>query len=122
MNTDSKYLGVSSEEVWVCGYVHVCAPLWGEELGALHGLHIWEERGSAQGEVRSCFSISPKEIRKNKLGFKKIFLFMKVEKYSRILKNSYLWRARLTTAKLVIISLQFYLEGRGQATQALSNL
>lgn len=61
LNTDSKYLEVSGEEVWVCGYVQVCTPLWGEELGALHGLHIWEERSSAQGEVRSCFLFPPRK-------------------------------------------------------------
>lgn len=61
LNTDSKYLGVSGEEVWVCGYVHMCAPLWGEELGALCGLHIWEEKDSAQGEVRSLFLFPPRK-------------------------------------------------------------
>lgn len=27
LHTDSKHLGVSGEEVWVCGYVHMCTPV-----------------------------------------------------------------------------------------------
>lgn len=70
---------MSAEQV--CVAISVCAPTAGRAVGGPHGLHTWEERANAQGEVRSCFPFPPKEIRRNKFGFKKIFLLMKMEKY-----------------------------------------
>lgn len=80
LHRDSEHLGVSDEEVWVCGYVHMCTPVerrWGLHMAFTSG---WEE-GGTQGEVRSCFAFPPKEIRRNKFGFKTIFLFMQMENY-----------------------------------------
>lgn len=63
--------------VRLCPHVYPC----GEEMGAPHGLHIWVGGGGTQGEVRSCFAFPPKEIRRNKFGFKTIFMFMQMENY-----------------------------------------
>lgn len=66
-----------------CEHVATSAPtpLQGEGSWAPHGLHVWGEGSGTWAEVRSCFSFPPKGIRRNKFGFRKIFLLMKVKKY-----------------------------------------
>lgn len=60
LHTDSKHLECLMRK-YGCVAMFTCVPLWREELGTPHGLHIWVEGGHTQGEVRNCFAFPPRK-------------------------------------------------------------